>query len=280
MSHDGAGPGAPAQPVVSGPDGVQTFSWNPHRRPTTGLARRWRRPRPVNNFGDLLGPLVVRAVAVRLGLDLSRPSRSATLMSIGSVLHLAPPGAVVWGSGINGKMATDGATLRTLDVRAVRGPLTRDRLAAEGVEAPPVYGDPAILLGELRPDLVGRTPRHAVTVIPNLNDAPTSPRPFTDPRRPVEEVLTRIAESELVVGSSLHGIIVAEALGVPARLVLSQHENPLKYDDYYAGTQRDAYTPAADVAEAVRMGGEALPELATAPLLAAFPTELWRRADR
>jgi pyruvyltransferase len=267
-------------PVVSGPDEVRTFSWNPRRKPPTGLARRWRRPRPIDNFGDLLGPLVVRAVAVRLGLDLSRPSRSATLMSVGSVLHLAPTGAVVWGSGINGKMAADGAELRTLDVRAVRGPRTRDRLAALGVEVPPVFGDPAILLGELRPDLVGRTPRHAVTVIPNLNDATTYSRPFTDPRRPVQDVLTRISESELVVGSSLHGIIVAEALGVPARLVLSQHENAFKYDDYYAGTGRDTYAPAADVAEAVRMGGEELPELATAPLLAAFPTDLWHRADR
>jgi pyruvyltransferase len=273
-------PGAPsARSGVAGhpasSERVELFQWNPLRRPPGRFHRRWRKARPLNNFGDLLGPLVVRAVAARAGLDLTRPTRSVTLMSIGSAIHLAPPGAVVWGSGVNGKMPTEDPRLNTLDIRAVRGPRTREHLLARGVDVPPVFGDPAILLGELRPDLVGRPERHGITVIPNLNDVATHEPPFLDPRSALEEVLVRIAESELVVGSSLHGLIVAEALGVPARLVRSKSESPFKYDDYYGGTGRETHTPAADVAEAIRMGGEEPPVFATSELLAAFPFELW-----
>ena len=47
---------------------------------------------------------------------------------------------------------------------------------------------------------------------------------FVNPLAPLWEVIRHIAQSEFVVASSLHGIIVAEALGVPVRPLGSRAE--------------------------------------------------------
>jgi pyruvyltransferase len=96
------------------------------------------------------------------------------------------------------------------------------------------------------------------------------------PRQELWAVVTRIAQSRLVVGSSLHGIIVAEALGIPARAIGSARENTFKYDDYFLGTGRDPVGMLADdVNDAVRRGGAPGPIFSAQDLLAAFPADCW-----
>lgn len=265
------------------PATIDVYHWNPVRPRYRGpIGRRLPYRRPVNNFGDLLGPLVVAGVREREGIVGSAPRRSAQLLSIGSIIHFALPGAVVWGSGVNGKVPPDAHDhLRDLDIRAVRGPGTREFLTARGFAVPEVYGDPALLLPIIRPDLVGLPKRHDVTIVPNLNDLRHHrARHVLDPRRPLEECLATIAASRLVVGSSLHGIVVAEALGVPARLVQSSNESLFKYEDYFHGTGRAEVRAAASVQEAIRMDGETPPEWDPGPLLEAFPRDLWEPRPR
>lgn len=259
---------------------VELFYWNPLRP----LGRRRglrRRPAlvPVDNFGDLLGPVLVRALLAELGLGAAPAVRPAVLMSVGSVVHLARSGSVVWGSGVNGKIPPAQHDVSGLDVRAVRGPRTRAFLRERGIEVPEVYGDPALLLGELRPDLVGLPAERDVLVVPNLNDAALCDEGFTrlDPRSPLEHCLRTIATSRLVVGSSLHGVVVAEALGVPARLVTTEKEPIFKYADYYEGTGRPGFASAGSVHEAVAAGGEPRSGWSSRDLRAAFPVDLWQR---
>ena len=260
---------------------MELFSWNPRRAPVRRLPLGPRRP--TDNFGDVLGPVVVRQLLRRQGTSPDAAARSARLLSIGSVLHLATDGDVVWGTGLNGKIAAERHTYRWLDVRAVRGPLTRDLLQRRGIAAPPVYGDPGLLVGHLwtREELRGDEPDHDVTVVPNLNDLPTyaGTRGLLRPTSPLRACLRRIAASRLVVGSALHGVVVAESLGIPARLVVSQVEHPAKYEDYYLGTGREA-RPARDVAQALSWGGQEPPRWEPGPLLAACPRDLWTTGAR
>ncbi len=264
--------------VVAGP---RAFSWNPVRPVLPGrLGARLPVRRPVNNFGDLLGPLVVDLMLRERGATPARSDSAPTLFSVGSVLHFAADGDVVWGAGVNGKVAGSAHGFRALDVRAVRGPLSRAFLAARGIAAPAVYGDPALLLPDLLPELrrFAATKSHRLTIVPNLNDVRRygiRAAGTLHPRSPLRHCLRRIAQSELVVGSSLHGIVVAESLGIPARLVRSGAEHGFKYEDYYAGTGRPDFSPAASVAEAVRRGGEPAPRWSPAPLRQAFPFDLW-----
>lgn len=78
--------------------------------------------------------------------------------------------------------------LRDLDVRAVRGPRTRDFLAGRGISTPAVYGDPGLLVGHRwRRDELARTAKaQDVVVILNFHDfgdVPPQPASWTLERR-------------------------------------------------------------------------------------------------
>lgn len=185
----------------------------------------------------------------------------------------------MWGAGVNGKIGANEHSFSRLDVRAVRGPFTRAFLQERGVEAPEVYGDPGLLVSRVFPEFkTQEADRRGVVVVPNLNDGvDRRDSRVLDPTSPLDGCLRVIAKSSLVVGSSLHAIVVAESFGVPARLVRSQNEHRLKYDDYYSGTGRADYVVAGSVDEAIEMGGEVPPSYDASALVAAFPSELWRR---
>lgn len=267
---------------------VELYKWNP-RRPVISarVGRKIPLRKRLNNFGDLLGPLIVTRLLADHGLSPSAATVDATLLSVGSVMHLAPPGAVVWGSGVNGKMPLTRERVRSLDVRAVRGPLTQERLRTLGVAAPAVYGDPALLvplLWDTRSWVHPTAPR-APIYVPNFNDARTCgslPKGvrLVRPTAKLSTVLREIAGAELVIGSSLHAIVLAEAMGVPARGVVSDVESRFKYDDYFFGTGRHQYRMADDVTQALRMGGERPLQWEAGPLLDAFPWDLWSAAPR
>jgi pyruvyltransferase len=236
--------------------------------------------KPLNNFGDLLGPLVVKHILNQTKIHTnSNACNQNRLLTVGSILHLAQSGDTVWGSGKNGKVSETHHLFETLDVRAVRGPLTRDYLQEKGIYCPEIYGDPALLLPHLIPQLLEwrKNPAYDLTYIPNLNDFERSdPSPWRyNPRSPVMDCLKRIAQSRLVIGSSLHAIIVAESLGIPARFVISKVEHEFKYADYYHGTGRFDFKIAGTVKEALSLGGEKPVQFSPENLLAAFPLDLW-----
>lgn len=264
--------------------GVQVLRWNP-RTPLPLRPRRlfrWTRHLPiaprVRNAGDVLGPEVVRQLHhARPGHRVRKPE--TRLAAVGSVIHMLPPSTVVWGPGVNGKHL-DLPLPPGLDVRAVRGPLTGRYLTDRGITHPGVYGDPALLL---RTDITS-TPRFGRVVhVPNLNDLAGNHPPWletVDPRTPLSKFLTELSTAELVIGSSLHAVILAERLGVPARAIRSGAEPTFKYEDYYEGTGRAAVRIARSAPEALELGGvDAAPTLDPA-LAATFPYDLWNSERR
>ncbi|MSX22479.1 MAG: polysaccharide pyruvyl transferase family protein [Actinobacteria bacterium] len=262
---------------------AEVVFWNDPRPPAWmhRLPRRLSRyfARPVRNFGDLLGPMIVPLLLAQRGW---RPTAAPTrrLLTIGSIMHLAQTGDVVWGSGRNGRLREDEHRFDQLDVRAVRGPCTRDWLLARGVGCPEVFGDPALLLPSVRPDLtlLAENKRHRVTFIPHIDDPWRQERHglhFISPRANVEHVLRTVVQSEFVVATSLHAVIVAEAFGVPARSIINRAEPEFKFADYYLGTGRPNYVRASSIPEALALGGETAPVINLQPLIDAFPIDLF-----
>jgi pyruvyltransferase len=260
---------------------VELVHWNPSRYVFPGrLSKVIRLTRPVGNFGDLLGPVIVNEILRRRGISSTTQQPASRLLSVGSIVHFAQDGDTVWGSGINAKVDASEYLFQNLDVRAVRGPLTRDDLVSRGISVPSVFGDPGLLVGHLweRDALKNGNRQRSYSIVPNFHDYADArhEKNVVNPRSPLKSVISQIAASDFVVGSSLHGIIVAESLGIPAQLVSSTSEPTFKYEDYYLGSGRTTFTPAVDNASALRLGGESPIQWDPKPLLASFPEDLWQ----
>ena len=270
---------------------VKLVHWNPRETRTSGSLGRLTATGPrKDNFGDLLGPYVVEKVLktqdglasypVPRRLPPGRHARSGHLLTIGSVMHFARTGDTVWGTGVNGKITADVYRFTTLDVRAVRGLHTQRFLTERGIDVPDVYGDPALLLPHLDPRVTAwaQDKRHTLAVIPNLNEVTDwQDHPaFVDPRGPLDQIVERLARSERVVSSSLHGLVISEALGIPVALVRSRAEPSFKYDDYFSGTGRTD-VPSYDDLGAGLAAPTTPAEMSwdPGPLLDAFPWDLW-----
>lgn len=174
------------------------------------------------NFGDLLTPLLLPEFGV---MPLLTPVASADLIGVGSLIQQLPDGyaGTLWGTGLIHDVPTplDAAT-----ALAVRGELTLDRIGSPPVHA---LGDPGLLLARrirrrpIRTD-VGIVPHYIHRDEPHFrrllagHDAPVT---VVDVRAHPLEVARQIASCRAVVTSSLHGLIVADSLGVPAVWVRS-----------------------------------------------------------
>lgn len=246
------------------------------------------------NFGDELSPLLVRRILDRSGLgDVAvEPSGDGPkLLAVGSVLQQAREGDVVWGAGINGKSWPRRLkTIDSLHVAAVRGPLTRRALQRFGFEVPAVFGDPGLLFPELFRDEIaqaGETVRRKygkadVIYIPNLNDESLLPERFAhlpegvtlvSPTAAPIEVAAMVAQARLVISSSLHGLVFADACGVPCRPHLSAFEPIFKYVDYFEGVGRSQYAFHLTIEDALEAADLAMVQIDTSQILQAFPFE-------
>ena len=244
----------------------------------------WRPKNGAVNVGDYLSKVTVAAMLALRDLDLlQKRDKRRRLFAIGSVLHNARDGETVWGSGINGKIPEAQHRFRDLDVRAVRGPLTRRALRERGLRVPEVYGDPALLMPLLyRKELIGTVGRKAFVVIPHFNELPEKYAKYRQqlvlPTAKPLAFVGALLGADVVVSSSLHGVILAEAYGIPAVYLDSGNgEHRFKYDDYYQGTGRETWHAGSTVEECLDLGGNArfdLEALQTS-LMQAFPYDLW-----
>lgn len=231
------------------------------------------------NFGDHLSRVIVAAVAGGHGYTLEdETSRAARMLAVGSILHFANDGDTIWGSGVNGKIPLEQITARKLDVRAVRGPKTARILRDRGIAVPDVYGDPALLIPRYFGERFKPMPTRDYVLVPNLHDLAKVKEEahLVSPLWGWNRCIAEIMSARLVIASSLHGIIIAEAFGVPARFLrLSETEDLFKYDDYAQGTGRDTLKPARTIQEALDMGRHPPIEFDADALIRAFPVDLW-----
>jgi pyruvyltransferase len=241
------------------------------------------------NFGDYLSlKIVERLLDGSVVISKKRaPPGQRKFLALGSVLFAANDHDVVWGSGTNDKRSEKSDySFTTLDVRAVRGPLTRQFLMDKyGIPCPEIYGDPALLIPYLFPEFQrSENPLYDYIVIVHYNDVLLFPK---DPEGRIvyatdhwETVIQKILNSHFVISSSLHGVIVAEAFGIPAKILrISEKEPLIKFKDYYLGTNRLDFQFATTIEEALLMGGEPPLQCDLEKLYDAFPFEFWPSTD-
>lgn len=190
-----------------------------------------------NNFGDQLTPDVLEFV---LGekVELADRNESGKLMGIGSIMTAVRNNDVIWGSG-----AIRNAMIRKPDgaiFLAVRGPLT---WIALGGGIPQTFGDPALLLPLIYKPSIEK--KHKVGILPHYIDKDVKFEMkgyIIDILKPWREVVDEILSCEMVITSSLHGIIACEAYGIPvlwARFSDRIIGGQFKFQDYFLGTGRE-----------------------------------------
>ena len=238
----------------------------------------WKLPGMQQNVGDMLSPVVVEYLLKKNNIRYAAPiSRTCHLYAIGSIIDGGYQDAVVWGSGLlRGKDHYWWHKFRRLDIRAVRGPLTRQAMLDNGYECPEVYGDPAILMSLCyQPE--DREKKYAFRVVPHMVYGSAYPNFLSPYTESWKNFIDGMVQSELIISSSLHGIILAEAYGIPAVLLNDHDMNLFKYKDYYFSTGRYEFPVAKSVEEALSMTPARIPDFESIQmkLIEVFPVDLW-----
>jgi len=216
----------------------------------------WRGPEG-SNFGDELSPVIVRAVS---GRPVERaPIPHADMLGIGSILQAAARSPQlanrrdalhVWGTGIITPISFP--DLPCLRVSAVRGPLTRNVLRLPTNLA---LGDPGLLADRLVERASSK--EYAWGLIPHHSQveegfvqrvlAHTPRSALIDVRHP--DCLTtvlKIAACDRIASTSLHGLIVADALKIPNIWISGREQRrsfSWKFTDYFLSVGRSEFQP-------------------------------------
>lgn len=211
--------------------------------------------RTVPNWGDALSPILAGFLSGRevVPHDIVLNLRNHPVYAvIGSILAASTdPNLVVWGSGF----LRHGQKMRVKPrrIHAVRGPLTRKILLDDGIECPDVFGDPALLLPMFYYPQPRPEPRYVLGVIPHYQERDSelvqrlSRHPdvvIIDVTGDVRAVVDQVLSCEMVASSSLHGLILADAYGIPSTWVTFDDRNRrgpgwmFKYEDYGAAVGR------------------------------------------
>lgn len=196
------------------------------------------------NFGDDLTPWLLPRYGV---VAVHRRVAEARLAGVGSIIGQLPPhfDGAIWGSGL---IEDRSYPLRAAKVLAVRGHLTRERIDAPESVA---LGDPGLLVARRvrRPavrwdvGLIPHADHRSHAAFHALAEAPGLRVRVIDVRRTASRTVREIAACRAVVTTSLHGLVTADAFGIPA--AWTTLDPPLSGGDFKFFDYESVITPGA-----------------------------------
>ena len=207
------------------------------------------------NWGDDLNYWFLREISKEYIVSydwsfITRFFKKPSVLGIGSLITFLPiDRTIIWGSGV--MSSTSKINGKPLEVRAVRGPLSRKRLMDVGIKCPEVYGDPALLLPRFYKTPVEK--KYRLGVILHYSD---SVSPYFDALLNDGSVLMikvrdynhwldfvdQINSCEYIISSSLHGLIISEAYSVPnlwIKIYSSREKDDIKFHDFFLSLGKD-----------------------------------------
>lgn len=221
----------------------------------------WERPFP-GNLGDMINPYLIEKLT---GTPPKYWTKSGKMLAIGSIIRFAKKGDGVWGTGCP---SMDQVIEPEAIFHAVRGPLTRRMVLDAGGVCEPIYGDPAWLLPLVYPSRKDAK-THRVGLIRHFTHRNREIRLGYDVReieiirngrKGIEEFLDEVLACEAIVSTSLHGVIIANAYGIPVKLATfvdscrQIHGDGMKFEDYFLSIGRNN-VKATDLNQIDRLEG-------------------------
>jgi hypothetical protein len=216
----------------------------------TSIKMWWAKTPHPGNFGDIVNSYLIEKMT---GTPPTFCKRGDGMLAIGSVAKWANGSTIVWGSGASRSPETLSPLAR---YKAVRGPITRESVLRSGGYCPEIYGDPALLLPKYFNPKIKKRKKFKLGYIPHYQhmgiDFEGDHRTIDILRlsnKDVEMFITELCECEMILSTSLHGIILAHAYGIPAQwAVISNAEKQVhgdnsKFSDYFLGVGLDVQNP-------------------------------------
>lgn len=249
----------------------------------------------VRNFGDMLNFEFLPYITKQRIAEREKDWKGVNYLLIGSLLSdsYVNKDSVVWGSGTQHDLSRP-LTVKPKKVLAVRGPLSRKFLTDQGIKCPAVYGDPALLMPMFYNPEVKK--RYRLGIIPHWQTKTDGYaalkekgvklidlRNYKDWRNIVKE----IKECERVASESLHGLILAEAYGVPNVWVNMKldRKHDIKFHDFFLSMGADRENPVkvdekTTCGELYGKAGEWKPgKIDLGPLIQACPFKMSRNGN-
>jgi polysaccharide pyruvyl transferase WcaK-like protein len=206
--------------------------WAASSRDTKGFA----------NLGDALSAVIVSALSGMPVRHVNFNESRSKLVAVGSIGHAIVGGeAVLWGTGVSirGGVLVRNVPRTRYDIRALRGRISAGHFRNLGVHVPEVYGDPVWFLPSIFHEPVER--KWELGVIPHIQDVagygPDAKPPADSLRYQIDEAdaaavklintwhaptwegmkqtLRQIRECKRIASQSFHGVVIAEAYGIP-----------------------------------------------------------------
>lgn len=225
------------------------------------------------NWGDDLNYYFIqmitgRPVVMYHNFKLAKWLHLKNYLCIGTLLdavNYANAQTIVWGSGVSGQ---ERSFVDPQNILAIRGKKTKEFCDRYGVSCPEVYGDPALLLprfyepkfrGERREEIGEKKFwKFKIGIIPHVIDLK---HPIVEEIRKNHpeiliidlahyqkwtNVIDQICSCDCILSSSLHGLIVSDAYGIPNCWIELSGKIPagyFKYQDYGTSVKRELARP-------------------------------------
>ena len=235
------------------------------------------------NVGDAINPQLIDEL---FNLDTTSPVRGRPyLLAIGSLMAMANRLAHVWGTGVMGPSFRL-RNVQPQNIHALRGKLSYEFLRNNGIQVKDVpLGDPGYLAPVLLTEPVTRS--HPIGLVPHYHDRelPWVQKALSHPdvmdldvRIDPGEFLLKMAACEVIISSSLHGLIFAEALALPNVWIKLSDKIPggrFKYDDWFSLTavpQKEPAIPNAPIHDIARRASLHECQIDKDALIYAFPS--------
>lgn len=231
----------------------------------------------IDNFGDALNPyligkltgkkviyrnfdkpnykkevkILIKSILKLKSYDINRlrpfDKNENVVLGIGSLLNRSRSRFHVWGTGyMNQNERAKGGILY-----AVRGRYSAEKLHSEGFGYCDVWGDPALLLPIVYPEKkVNKT--FKLGIIPHLKDYAYFKQTYGTNNdvhvidlntSNIEDVLNQMLHCEKIISTSLHGVIVGHAYGIPT--IWIKHNDidtdGFKFNDYFDSVGIELY---------------------------------------
>lgn len=167
-----------------------------------------------------------------------------TYLCIGSIISWSNKNSKIWGAGF----MNENENFNGGQIYAVRGICTANKLRDLGYTVPNVFGDPALLL----PLIIKKKNirRYRLSIIPHWKETDYFIEKYSDKykiidlrTKDIETVVDEIQNSDYILSSSLHGLIVAHSYNIPALWIKKGYidTDGFKFSDYFSSVDIPHY---------------------------------------